>query len=102
MNTRLFEFMELFEKSLIDDKFNHTFTIAYDNKYKEPNVFFMNKFYSSPLYTLTLDKEDLNYLYNKYYSKYKKEVIKRDEELKVQKDKEIKLLEDKLNKLKNE
>lgn len=63
---------------------------------------FINFLVNESLYTLYLDQEDLDYLYNKYYKQYTEAVIERDEKLKLAKQKEIEALEIKLNKLKNE
>lgn len=52
--------------------------------------------------TITLDEEDLKYLYDKYYPEYQKQIEERDKEVIERKRKEIKELEKQLYKLKNE
>ncbi len=106
MDTGLIKFFESFENRDMLESKTIKFRVSTYEVYKTiPGMHFFDfsrTYGNTDIRTIELDKEDLNYLYNKYYPKYKEEVIKRDEELKLQKEKEIKLLEDKLNKLKNE
>ena len=102
MDTGLIKFIEYYKDSIDNDKYTYVFDISCEKVSFNGSSFFRSRDPFGIKSTIRLDKEDLDYLYNKYYPKYKEVIIKRDEELKVQKEQEIKELENKLNKLKND
>jgi hypothetical protein len=106
MDTGLIKFVESYleKDELYEKRYSIYFKRVLSEKARNQKMFYFPReaMFNNGEYCITLDQEDLDYLMDKYYLKYKEEVIKRDEELKVKKEKEIKELEDKLNRLRNE
>lgn len=104
-NNQIIKFIEAYAKRNEDDIKEFIFNVSFHEKYK-PNcikAFWVqhNIWSNNDTRTITLDEDDLKYLYDKYSPFYKDAVIERDEKIKVIKQKEIDDLETKLNKLKN-
>jgi hypothetical protein len=102
MSKGIIDFYEAFEKSLNSNIDTYYFKVSYKTVFKGGHLYIPTPGVDYHKHTLTLNQEDLDYLYNKYYNQYKEAVIERDEKIKLNKQKEIEALEIKLNKLKNE
>lgn len=99
---RVKEFIEAVDR---EDKENHNkvFTVTFENKYVPktyefyyPVLGFYNRIDSK---VLTLDEEDIEYLYNKYKPLYEEDISQRDIKIKKEKLEDISRKAKEINKL---
>jgi hypothetical protein len=100
VNHSLIQFIEDYKNRNKEYTYN-IFTVNVTQRYRD--TFTLPTFgHRDDYQTITLDEEDLKYLYDKYYRDYQINCNQRAKEKSERKRKEIEELEEQLNKLKNE
>ncbi len=95
---RLISFIEAYNNKDTSSTYN-IFSVNYITRVKDSFHFGFGR---EDIITITLDNQDLKYLFDKYHPKYAESIAARQEKLKKKREEEIKELEDKINKLRNE
>lgn len=95
---RVKEFIEAVDR---EDKENHNkvFTVTFENIFTSPGIWCRDFFHRFDSKVLTLDEEDIQYLYNKYKPLYEEDISQRNIKIKKEKLEDISRKAKEINKL---